>query len=343
MTRILAIEPNPERAQALRQLVHDRLGAEVVLAESTSAAIAAMTQQAADLILTSILLPPNDDSQLTNYLRECDQAGKVPVLLIPPVIEDHQTLMPKTWWSRLARSRKGSPPWPPYDPEAVAGRIRDAVAPILSMDEVESLVDDGQSACDQLGKAPVLLIPPVIEDHQTLTPKTWWSRLVRSRNGSPPWPPYDPEAIAGRIRDAVAPALSMDEVASALSMDEVASLVDDGQSAPATVTALVCFDKTPKNGRPRAERWAHADLPWLSSVNLSTGRKVNLLNISSSGILIDSEYKLTPGRSTEFQLWGPYKQLIVAARIVRSEESTSGRRNRYRTAAAFDFKVDLKA
>jgi CheY-like chemotaxis protein len=267
MTRILAIEPNPERAQALRQLVHDRLGAEVVLAESTSAAIAAMTQQAADLILTSILLPPNDDSQLTNYLRECDQAGR----------------------------------------------------------------------------APVLLIPPVIEDHQTLTPKTWWSRLVRSRKGSPPWPPYDPEAIAGRIRDAVAPALSMDEVASALSMDEVASLADDGQSAPATVTALVCFDKTPKNGRPRAERWAHADLPWLSSVNLSTGRKVNLLNISSSGILIDSEYKLTPGRSTEFQLWGPYKQLIVAARIVRSQESTSGRRNRYQTAAAFDFKVDLKA
>jgi CheY-like chemotaxis protein len=257
MTRILAIEPNPERAQALRQLIHDRLGADLVLADSTAAAIAAMTKQGADLILTSILLPPNDDSQLTAYLRECDQAGKVPVLLIPPVIEDHQTLMPKTWWSRLARSRKGSPPWPPYDPEAVAGRIRDAVAPILSMDEVESLVDDGQSA-------------------------------------------------------------------------------------PATVTALVCFDKTPKNGRPRADRWAHADLPWLSSVNLSTGRKVKLLNISSSGILIDSEYKLTPGRSTEFQLWGPYKQLIVAARIVRSEQ-TNDRGTRYLTAAAFDFKVDLKA
>src|SRR4029450_3665308 len=143
MTRIFAIEPNPERAQALRQLIHDRLGADLVLADSTAAAIAAMTKQGADLILTSILLPPNDDSQLTNYLRECDQAGKVPVLLIPPVIEDHQTLMPKPWWSRLARSRKGSPPWPPYDPEAGAGRIRDAV---LSMDEVESLVDDGQSA-----------------------------------------------------------------------------------------------------------------------------------------------------------------------------------------------------
>ena len=200
------------------------------------------------------------------------------------------------------------------------------------MDEVESLVDDGQSACDQAGWAPVVLIPPVIEDHQTLTPKTWWSRLVRSRKGSPPWPPYDPEAIAGRIRDAVAPALSM---------DEVESLVDDGQSAPATVTALVCFDKTPKNGRPRADRWAHADLPWLSSVNLSTGRKVKLLNISSSGILIDSEYKLTPGRSTEFQLWGPYKQLIVAARIVRSEQ-TNGRGTRYLTAAAFDFKSTLR-
>jgi CheY-like chemotaxis protein len=253
MTRILAIEPNPERAQALRQLVHDRLGADLVLADSTAAAIAVMTKQAADLILTSVLLPPNDDSQLAAYLRECDQASTVPVLLVPPVIEEHQ-LQPreKTWWSRLApRGRRGSPPWPPYDAEAVTGRIRDAMAPM-------------------------------------------------------PW-----EKIGPR---------------------------------PATVTALVRFDKNATiNEKPRAERWAQADLPWLSSVNLSMGREVKLLNISSSGILIDSEFKLAPGRPTEFQLWGPYKQLIVAARIVRSEESTSGRRNRYQTAAAFDFKVDLKA
>jgi CheY-like chemotaxis protein len=252
MTRILAIEPNPERAQALRQLVHDRLGADVVLAESTAAAIAAMTKQAADLILTSILLPPNDDSQLTVYLRECDEASTVPVLLIPPVVKEHQIQPPEeTWWSRLApRARRGSPPWPPYDAEAVAGRIRDAMAPR-------------------------------------------------------PWEKAGPR--------------------------------------PATVTALVRFNENDTiEGKPRAERWAHTDLPWLSSVNLSTGREVKLLNISSSGILVDSEFKLAPGRPTEFQLWGPYKQLVVAARIVRSEESTTGRGARYLTAAAFDFKVDLK-
>src|SRR4029450_6533487 len=117
---------------ALRQLIHDRLGAGLVLAGSTAAAIAAMTKQAADLILTSILLPPNDDSQLTVYLRECDQASTVPVLLIPPVLAEHQ-LQPaeEAWWSRLAhRGRRGSPPWPPYDAEAVTGRIRDAMAPM---------------------------------------------------------------------------------------------------------------------------------------------------------------------------------------------------------------------
>jgi CheY-like chemotaxis protein len=252
MTRILAIEPNPERAQALRQLVHDRLGADVVLAESTAAAIAAMTKQAADLILTSILLPPNDESQLTVYLRECDQASTVPVLLIPPVVEECQVQpADENWWSRLARTRRGSPPWPPYDAEAVAGRIRDALAPA-----------------------------------------TWETEAPRA----------------------------------------------------ATVAALLRFDKNVGiNGKPRAERWAQTDLPWLSSVNLSTGREVKLLNISSSGILIDSEFRLAPGRPTEFQLWGPYKQLVVAARIVRSEGSMSDRGDRYRTAAAFDFNVDLKA
>src|SRR4029450_1303379 len=237
---------------ALRQLIHDRLGAGLVLAGSTAAAIAVMTKQAADLILTSVLLPPNDDSQLAAYLRECDPASTVPVLLAPPVTEDHH-LQPreKPWWSRLApRGRRGSPPWPPYDAEAVTGRIRDAMAPM-------------------------------------------------------PW-----EKIGPR---------------------------------PATVTALVRFDKNATiNENPRPERWAQADLPWLSSVNLSMGREVKLLNISSSGILIDSEFKLAPGRPTEFPLWGPDKQPTVAPRIARSQESTSGRRNRYQTAAAFDFKVDLK-
>jgi hypothetical protein len=133
--------------------------------------------------------------------------------------------------------------------------------------------------------------------------------------------------VAGRIRDAM-----------------VAMPWEKTGPRPATVTALLRFDKNATiGGKPRAERWAHTDLPWLSSVNLSTGREVKLLNVSSSGILIDSEYKLAPGRPTEFQLWGPYKQLIVAARIVRSEESTTGPGARYLTAAAFDFKVDLKA
>jgi hypothetical protein len=255
MKRIVAIEPDPDRGQALRQFVHDRIGADVVLAETTSAAIDAMREQAADVILTSILLPPNGDSQLTAYLRQCDQAGIAPVLLIPPMVEEHQTHSERrTWRSRLARlTGRGSPPWPPYDPEAVAGRIREA----LSLNS-------------------------------------------------------DREALP--------------------------------ETLPATVTALVRFEnENTNNARARAQRWAHSDLPWLSSVNLWTGQEVKLLNISSSGILIDSEFKFASGRSTEFQLWGPNKQLIVAARIVRSDGPTAdGRSLRYLTAAAFDGNVDLQ-
>jgi hypothetical protein len=96
-----------------------------------------------------------------------------------------------------------------------------------------------------------------------------------------------------------------------------------------------------KGSAKRARRWATAELPWLSSVKLTWGQHLRLLNISSSGVLIESGVRLSPGSTTKFQIDGPEIALVVPARITRcrvSEVDSLG--VKYETAAAFDQPVD---
>ena len=68
-TRILAVEPDAARRAILERLVREWVGGDVVVAESADAAISLMAADRPDLILTSALLPPADDSRLNAHLR----------------------------------------------------------------------------------------------------------------------------------------------------------------------------------------------------------------------------------------------------------------------------------
>jgi hypothetical protein len=94
--------------------------------------------------------------------------------------------------------------------------------------------------------------------------------------------------------------------------------------------------------RLRAHRLERGDLPWLSGVKLPWGLEVRLLNISKSGLLVESHSKLTGGASTAFHLWGPNKTLTLPARIVRCQVGrVDGRGVTYQAAAVFDKDIDL--
>jgi hypothetical protein len=94
--------------------------------------------------------------------------------------------------------------------------------------------------------------------------------------------------------------------------------------------------------RLRAHRWERGDLPWLSGVKLPWGLEVRLLNISKSGLLVESNSRLTGGTSTAFHLWGPTKTLTLPGRIVRCQVGrVDGRGVTYQAAAVFDKDVDL--
>ena len=98
----------------------------------------------------------------------------------------------------------------------------------------------------------------------------------------------------------------------------------------------------PVAARPeRARRWAPADLPWLRSVETGWGLQVRVLNISGSGMLVESSSKLAPGSSTEFSLCGPETQVVMPGRVVRSEVAAVDSRGvKYQIAAVFDSGLD---
>jgi hypothetical protein len=94
--------------------------------------------------------------------------------------------------------------------------------------------------------------------------------------------------------------------------------------------------------RRTAERKKRGEVPWLSAIKLSWGDEVGLVNISSSGVLVETGSKLLPGSTTELHLSGPETNLIVPVRFIRSEVAhIDGRGVKYHAAAAFAEEVDL--
>jgi len=91
----------------------------------------------------------------------------------------------------------------------------------------------------------------------------------------------------------------------------------------------------------RAQRWALSDLPWLSSVKLPWGQHLRLVNISSSGLLVESGVRRAPGSDTTFRIGGPDLSLVVPARVIRCRVATVDSLGvKYETAAAFDQPVN---
>ncbi|HXE81129.1 MAG TPA: hypothetical protein VNK41_10285, partial [Vicinamibacterales bacterium] len=83
MPLVLALEPDPRQAAALKPILERRVGAELVLADSKDSAIAALAERIPDLILVTALLSPRDEAELNDHLRSLEGAEHVQTLTIP--------------------------------------------------------------------------------------------------------------------------------------------------------------------------------------------------------------------------------------------------------------------
>jgi hypothetical protein len=97
----------------------------------------------------------------------------------------------------------------------------------------------------------------------------------------------------------------------------------------------------PRSKRSRARRLSRVDLPWFSSIKLTWGPELQLVNISSSGLLVETGIRLIPGGHTVFEIAGPERDLVVRARVIRTEvSSVDSLGEKYLAAAAFERSLD---
>src|SRR6185503_10372344 len=82
MSVVLVVEPDAAQAAAVRKMQR-RLGAELVLVNTTDEAIESIELGVPDVILLSALLSPRDEDRLIKFLRSLDDASHLQTLTIP--------------------------------------------------------------------------------------------------------------------------------------------------------------------------------------------------------------------------------------------------------------------
>ncbi|HEY7187556.1 MAG TPA: PilZ domain-containing protein [Vicinamibacterales bacterium] len=182
---------------------------------------------------------------------------------------------------------------------------------------------------------PVLTMPPVAEPTASQT-RGLFARLRRQRPNAVA-PAYDFSAVAARIEEAI---MQSKTALAAAALEPPAVVVE--QPEPEIIEAstaqpiVVCADVFAIRKRPM--RWASWQLPWFSSINLPWTVDLRLINISRSGVLVESGARIAPGATMSFRIVGPGRDLTMPARIVRSEVAKVDRLGvKYHAAAVFDY------
>jgi hypothetical protein len=123
MPIILAIEPDRRQRDALAAVVRQRVGAELVLADTTERALEAIGNRVPDLVLVPALLSPQDDAALAAALRVIAAAAHVRTLMIPVLAAHSEAARPSGLLSRWRKGRSASEAPDGCDPAVFAEQI----------------------------------------------------------------------------------------------------------------------------------------------------------------------------------------------------------------------------
>ena len=245
--RILAVEPDRSHALALRRFVQSCIDAELLLVDSVTAAKASLAEHVPQVVLVSELVSPDDDVDLTAFVRTRLPGRPVPILPVPAMGVD----------------------------------------------------DDEMSA-----------------------PPRGLLRLISS---------------GGHLTDAPRQQMARRQATLRHALQAIADL----PPSPAAAAAV-----TLPAHRPRAPRWKGDNIPWLSRVTMPLGFEVRLVNISRSGLLIESRGNFVSGQPAAFELHGRLR-VVVPGRFVRTtavgDPPTSDTPRLYRSAAIFEDDLPLFA
>jgi hypothetical protein len=347
---VLAIEPCPERAAALRAVADDHVPDALMLVDSVDQAFAAMERRVPEVILISPLLPPADEAELIARLRVLPRALHVQTLITPELTAPDE---PKP--RRLFPSKRDRRPEP--DPQAFVKELKTYVGAVraerVHSTDVHFPGMERRAAPRRVEEtAPAILVNgarvQVLDRSETGAQIVSSSLLVPGRF-------VDVEVDDGRTirksRAAIAWGTFESLPSSRVLCRAGLRFTEGDESVPVFVsaapdqkTANLALIKRPSTiAVERAPRLGAHDLTSLSTVRLPGGSEASLLNLSATGMLFETSSKFPPGYTGQVRLCLADDDVIVPARFVRSEVvtvSTAG--VRYRSAVAFEKPIELE-
>jgi hypothetical protein len=172
--RILAIEPEADCRDHLRSLLAERITADVVLTATAEAAASSMRADRPDLVLLSAVLPPRAEEHIVAVLKELDPDVSVPVLTIPPIMQQEEAPEPRRGIFGLL-SKKDVIKRLTYDPSALTARIGETLTELRQTKEILQFrlpantppaVEQPTTALARTGKEPKHVGPPVVRQRK---------------------------------------------------------------------------------------------------------------------------------------------------------------------------------
>ena len=166
MALILAIEPDRRQAAQLTALVRTRVGADLVLTDTTEQALGAIGDRVPDLILIPALLAPQDDAALAVALRVIAVTAHVQMLTIPVLAAAHPKNQPRGVLAKWRRRRSESNMPDGCDPamfgDQIAAYLAEAAAERAGHESAE--VDLDGVPPTELSTTEVLVEAPVVAE-----------------------------------------------------------------------------------------------------------------------------------------------------------------------------------
>jgi CheY-like chemotaxis protein len=159
-----------------------------------------------------------------------------------------------------------------------------------------------------------------------------------------------PQCSVGTFRRQLAEYLREAKVDRAPLVDRLETMVMPSPPAPTVghqsnlvrTFAALPSDSLSRDDRRAAPRKRLSDLPWLSALRLPHVSTVEIVDISRTGMLIETPTRLSAGSSLDFELLGPDLAMRVPARMLRTQvASVDSFGVRYRIAAAFARYLDM--
>ena len=157
MSTVLVVQPDEAQAEVLRLIFAKRVGAELVMVDSTIEAVDEIARRMPDLILLSALLSPRDEDTLIGHLRSVEGASHLQTITIPQFRTSAHK--PPEKKGGLFRKKAKTPVAVGCDPmvfaEEVVSRLKDAC-------EIRNRPQTSKSASNVIAAAAVP--SPLLED-----------------------------------------------------------------------------------------------------------------------------------------------------------------------------------